>query len=352
MGKHRRQSQANASAPNRATLTGQAYKNAVANSIMVAATMSLAPEYNPAVTGRIMQANASLFTDSHFSESLTTYSVGWKDDMGLDEALDFFAPAVPVAKRFEYREHDNADSFESDVDDSREIHGDFKSIREEGKLIDASTKNHGLMIIVDRDEVDDDPNWRERKVGKLLARVKRNSLIRAINMLKAAAVDTPLTWDTSAGKDPDQDVDDMLVESADDSGISANRVGYGHTAWQKRKKSHRPQDTAGGYGSAKMTPSEVGDYLNAEQVLVTKPRQQQGVNKSLILADEVIAFHAANGLDTEDPSNIKRFTTSQEGGQYRVYEWEIGPNLIAIAVSHYELIKLTSIRGLRKLSIS
>ena len=83
--------------------------------------MSLAP-YEAADDGgfkhdRIVEANASLFTESYFSEPLTGYAVGWKDPNDIAATLAFFAPEVRVPRKFEYKEFVNAEEFYSDGDD-------------------------------------------------------------------------------------------------------------------------------------------------------------------------------------------------------------------------------------------
>ena len=87
------------------------------------------------------------------------------------------------------------------------------------------------------------------------------ALRRAIALLSAAATNTAKTWDTTAGKDPDSDVNTELVTAADLSGIRPSRVGFSDTSWSKRLLAHRAQNTAGGFASAAMTPNagHIGD---------------------------------------------------------------------------------------------
>jgi hypothetical protein len=301
---------------------------------------------------RIEEANASLFDASHLSEPLTNYAVGWRDETGLDEALNFFAPDVPVGMRFEYKQFSNPDEFETDTDDARAIGGDFKGIAEFGTTVTDKLQNRGLQICVDEDEVTDDPNWRERKTGRLLRRLKRNSLIRAVALLEAGATNTAVTWDATAGKDPDQDIENMLAAGMDSSGMSLSRVAVGETARLKRRLSLRAQSHAGGFANAGMTAAELAAYLAVDEVLFAKSRYGTGATKTRLMAALVIAFTAFPGLDPEDPSNIKRFYRLLEGQRYRVYEWRDGPKKYRIAVEHYEKTKLTSTLGIRKLTVS
>ena len=314
-------------------------------------------QFDPVSTGsfqhdRIEEANASLFDSSHMSERLTNYAVGWKDETGLDEALAFFAPDVPVGARFEYRKFTNADDFETDTDDERAIGGDFTTVKETGTMVTDKLANRGLQICVDEDEVNDDPNWRERKTGKLLSRLKRNALLRAIAIVEAAATDTAVTWDTTAGKDPDQDVETMLAAAMDSSGMSCNRVAFGETARLKRKLAIRAQTHAGGFANAGMNAADLASYYGIDEVFFPKSRYGIGATKTRVMAAKVYAFTAFAGLDPEDPSNLKRFFRLLDGQRYRVYEWRDGAKNYRIAVEHYEKIKLTSTLGIRKLTVS
>lgn len=303
---------------------------------------------------RIVQANASLLTEGYFSEPLTNYAVGFKDPNNIEEALNFFAPEVMVNRRFEYAEHTNAEEFYSDGDDDeRAIGGDFGEVEYTSEKINAKTINRGLKICVDLDEVADKEGWREQYTGKLLRRIRRNSLRRAIALLSAAATNTAKTWDVTAGKDPDQDVITDLIAAATASGVRPNRVGYGDTAFSKRMLAHRAQNTAGGFGSAALTPEQVAAFLGVDKVLVSKERYSTGGAKAEILSNLVLMFMALDGVDTEDASNIKRFISPCEGGgKVRVYERQINAKNYEIVVEHYELIKITSTLGIRKFTVS
>jgi hypothetical protein len=304
------------------------------------------------VHDRVEEANASLFDSSNLSEPLTNYAVGWRDESGLDEALGFFAPEVPVGMRFEFRQFNNADDFENDTDDARSIGASFKEIIEGGTIVQDKLLNRGLQISVDEDELQDDPNWRERKVRKLLNRIKRNSLIRAVALLDAAAGNTAVTWDTTAGKDPDQDIESALAAAMDSSGMMPNRVALGETARLKRRLSVRAQTHAGGFANAGMNAADLASWFGVDEVLFAKSRYGTGATKTRLMANLVLAFTAYNGLGSEDPSNIKRFYRMLDGQRYRVFEWKEGPKKWKIAVEHYEKTKITSTLGIRKLTVS
>lgn len=306
---------------------------------------------------RVSEFNAALFTESFFSQPLTDYAVGFRDPSDIDAELEFFAPEVPVSERFSYAVADNAEEWLSESDDQRPIKGDFKEVEYTSTKIDASVVNRGLQITLDMDQIRARSDFEEYYTQKLLRRLKRNELRRAIALLSAAATNTAKTWDTTALKDPDQDIITELITAADISGIKPNRVGFGDTAWSKRMLAHRAQTTAGGFGSASLTPDQMAGLYGVENVLNSKSRYTSSASaKTQSLANLVLMFNATSGADTEDASNIKRFVANgaseEGGGKYQVYSQRISAKRWVIAVGYYSLLKVTSTLGIRKFTVS
>lgn len=307
---------------------------------------------------RITEFNADLATESFFSVPLTDYAVGYNDTVDLDRELEFFAPEVLVNPRFEYAVHDHAESFLSDGDDDeRPAKADFKDVEYTETKVNDATVNRGLQIRLDMDKIRGRSDWEEHYTAKLLLRIKRNSLRRAITMLSAAATNTAKTWDITAGKDPDMDVLQELLLGAVKSGVKANRVGYGDTAYTRRLLAHRAQDTNGGAASAGMALAEIAGFYGVEEVYRSLARYtSSATDKAEVLGNLVLMFHATSGLDTEDASNIKRFYSNGDaeegGGRYQVYSARISAKTHVIAVGHYERIAITSTLGIRKFTVS
>lgn len=301
-------------------------------------------------------ANDSRFTETYFSEPLTTYAVGWRDPENIEETLNRIAPEVQVARRFAFKKATNAEEFLSEtVDDVRAIGADFKRVEYTGTEVQAKTQNKGLMVVVDLDNVQAGTPWEQQYVARLLRRLLRNELRRAIAGLSAAATNTNKTWNSSA--DPDQDVSGDLITAANASGIRPNRVLYGDTSWNTRRTSYRAQNNAGGYASASLTPDELAQYLNVDRVIVSRERYQSGASaKTEVVANKVLMYYADDMAGTEDPSNIKRFVTlhsaEQGGGRVRVYRHQLSSKLVAITVEHYSQIVVTSTLGIRQFTVS
>ena len=304
--------------------------------------------------GQICLANESRFNSSFYSEPLTTYATGWKDLNQIEKTLDFLFPPVQVGRRFEFKKADNSEAFLSETDDLRAIGADFKHLEYRGSTVNEKTLNKGLTIRVDLDAVDNMPNWREIYTSRLLNRLLRNELRRAVAAASQAATNTNKTWDTTAGKDPDQDLLSELIAALDDSGVRPNRVVFGDVAWNKRLLAHRAQTSAGGYASAALTPAELAGFLGLDGVMISRERYQSSATaKSKVVPDLVLAFFALDGATPEDASHFKRFWSATDaGGKYKVYEQVINSKLVDLTVEHYSNVVVTSSVGLRKLTIS
>ncbi|MBI4024845.1 MAG: hypothetical protein HY360_07665 [Verrucomicrobia bacterium] len=309
------------------------------------------PGANP--PGVICLANEARFTETYFSEPLTGYAIGWRDLQNIQATLDFLFPAIQVGRRFEYKKADNAQAFYSESDDVRAIGADFKRVEFTGSSVNEKTLNKGLTIRVDLDDEIGD-NYRELNTARLLQRILRNDLRRGVTAVSAAATNTAKTWDTTAGKDPDQDVRTDLLAGADVSGVRANRVLFGDTAWDKRGLAHRAQNSAGGFASAMLTPEATAGILGVDRVMVSRERFSSSASaKTQVVNNLVLEFYAEDALMKDDASHTKRFWTPCIGGEtVRVYEQQISAKLVDITVEHYSNLVVTSTTGLRKLTIS
>jgi hypothetical protein len=311
--------------------------------------------------GQVLFANDSRFLETYFSEPLTTYAVGWRDPNDIESTLQFLAPSVPVGRRFEWKAAVNAEEFLSEVvDDQRGIGADFKRVEYTGKDVTDKTHNKGLTYIADLDNVNvNDPNWQNAKVGKLLRRLFRNELRRGFTAIGAASTNHAVTWSSGTTANPDNDVLTDLITATTASGIRPNRIVYGDTAWQNRHIAYENVlNTATAFANiAALSPDQLAARLMVDKVYVSRERYQSAAaTKSEVLGSVVYAFFAEDGVDTEDPSNTKRFvsTFSKEegGGLVRVYVQQISAKLVAITVEHYSKIVVTSSLGMRKWTVS
>lgn len=305
--------------------------------------------------GQIYLANAARFDETYYSEPLTTYIVGWKDPNDIKGTLDFISPEVTVGRRFEYKAHKNAEEFLSETDDIRGIGSDFKRVEYRGDDVTQKTINKGLTIRLDLDQYPNIDQAQQIAVERLTRRLYRNDLRRAVAAAVAAAGNgSNLTWNTTAGKDPDQDMLTALIAANDDSGIRPNRLLFGEIAWNKRGLSHRAQNTAGGFASAMMTPDQLAGILGVEKIKVSRERYQTAATtKSKVVGDVVLGFYAEDGVGIDDPTCLKRFVSPVEGGGLlRVFVQQISAKLVDVTVEHYSNIIATASIGYSRLNIS
>jgi len=305
--------------------------------------------------GQICLSNESRFAETHFSEPLTTFLVGWKDPSDLEGTSDFIMPPVQAPGRlFEFKSLLNAEEFLSEADDIRAIDADFKRVEYRGKDAQGKTLNKGLTTRLDLDQYFDIEIAQQQASERLWRRLLRNELRRGVGTLVTAAGSaTGKTW-SSGAVDPDLDVITALNSATDSSGIRPNRVIYNETAWTKRAQGYRAQNVAGAYASAAMTPQQLATLLGVDEVRISRERYQvTGTTKAKILGDYCIGFYSEPGAQLQDPSNLKRFWTPvQGGGKMRVYVQQVSSKLVDVTVEHYSNIVSPTNLGMFILGIS
>ena len=284
------------------------------------------------------QATEAQFNQNNYSEVLTAFTRDWKDNEGLEALLNFIAPKVPVARRFEYKQTPADQIFCSEIDDERASGSGFKHIRFSGDAVQAKTLNKGLTIRVDADDIVGD-DWQIRYVHLLMKRLFRNELRRAIKALKENANVIEKAWNDES--QPDVDVRQILLNMTKENGFAPNRLLFGELAWYLRQDCYALQDNAGARISSEMSREGLAEKLLVEDVKLLK-KQNLGLQGNEITGNEIFAFYAQNGLLKDEPSNIKRFVTpNNDGGLFRVY-MEEHTKFVDITVEHYSNIVVTS----------
>lgn len=297
----------------------------------------------------ICAANEARFTSAFFSEPLTQYAVGWKDDENLDQMLEDLFPGVEVGRRFEYKAAVNANEFLVDSDDARPIGSSFKRVEFPRTSVLGTTVNRGLTIRIDHDETQGDA-WRELAVQRLLMRLKRSEIKRGIAALDAAATNTAKTW--SASVSPDSDLRTAIRTFRDAVGITPNMVAYGDAAWDIRANSYELQNTPAAGLSALMTPQQLASKMGLDRVVKVKARYSSSATaKTAIVAALVYIYQAERNLTPQDASTIKRFVTPTDSGRFKVYVQQ-HEKFTDISVEHYSNVIVTSTLGVQKLTIT
>lgn len=303
------------------------------------------------IPGAVALANEARLTTATFSEPLTQYAVGWKDPENLQDAVNYLAPRVPVGRRFEYKKAKNSEAFLSETDDLREIGSAFKRVEYRGETVNSKTRNRGLTIRLDRDEMSGLMD-EERAVALLMQRVLRNKYRRAMTALLALATDIPVTW--GSGSTPDEDMRQAVAAAQLESGIFPNRGVIGLTAWNQRAEVYAGDDKAGAFAGLAKSAREVGQMIGLEDLRTSATLyQSSGTAKTRILQSLAVFFYAQDLVGKDDSSNLKQFVSAVDGGgDMRVHREEIGPKFVDITVEHYDTIEGTSAVGARKLTIT
>ena len=302
--------------------------------------------------GEIYLVNDSRLNEATFNTPLTEFAVGGWDRTDVAEELNSLFPALPVPRRFTYKQFLNAEAGISDVnEDLVSVNGDVPEL--EWKIQEATgvTQNRALGTVVNLDLVA--PGWERQKTMILMRRIQRNILRRCYTLLSGIAVNTARTWDTTAGKDPDTDVRTSLAAGADISLVRPNTVVYGETAWTKRVLAHGAQNTASGFASKMLTPETLAQQLFVDTVKVSKIRYTaNSTTRSQVVNNLVLSWYS-EGPSEDDPSNIKRFVSpTRSGTPIRVYQWQLSDKRVLLVVEHFELVATTSSVGVRKETIS
>lgn len=304
--------------------------------------------------GFVTTANTSLFHQTHFSEPLTTYALGWRDPANYDALSEFIAPPVITnGELFEHIEYPNAEAFMSDVngdDDLRAINAEFKTVDYTQSKAQRSIPNRGLRMVVDYDRVKNMPNWQETFTNRLLQRISRNAARRKVALALAAGTAASLTW-SSGTPDPDLDLANQAKLSGDASGISPNRAIWGLGAKILRFQAYGSQATAGAFGGRSLSIEQAMSALGL-LAQVDESRYQAGTAKASILGTKIVLFNAAS-QSGEDPSNFKTARgTTRQGGRWGVYVREIGAKFTEITVECYEMEWAASVLGVRTITPS
>jgi len=309
--------------------------------------------YGPGVTlapGQIGLANEGAFQSSFFSQPVTGLLVTDAPNKGLQELLDYLAPPVKSARRFEYRvvPSESALAVEENDSDIRAIGGSFRVVESKGQIENSKTLSKGLTIAVDIDEVNENKMAVEDAAANLQRRLIIMDIFRALAIFRKNSTKIQKVWSSAVGgtwADPDADL--MAAFSTTKRNARANRAVLGPTVLAHRFRALR----GGGAGTAPtalFTLPQLADLLILDNIraVTEKYYDDEGASRDIIPAGEVYGFYAQNGGSRYDPSNLKRFTTDG----WRVFQREL-ESVVLVTVSHYSNIVCTDKNGLVRMEV-
>ena len=302
--------------------------------------------------GSIALVNESRLVSATYNESLTQFTVGYRDPENLLAAVDYIAPPIAVGRRFDWKKTSSDKDFLTETDDERAIGSGFKRVEYGGSEQSAKTRNRGLMYILDTDE-DGGVTTEESIVAMLQQRIIRNKFRRAMTALNAIAAGSGAIF--SASTAPDELMKEALATAQLETGVYPNRGLIGLAAWNLRSAAMAANDKAGAFAGLAKTPAQVAGDLFLDDLRVDKAAYQSAANaKSRIVNQSFYGFHGRDGLMKDDVSNLKQFYTPTGGGRFRVFRKPTGPGdkFVEIIVEHYEIIVATSTLGVARLNIT
>ncbi len=302
--------------------------------------------------GVIALVNDSRLVGANYNESLTQFTVGYRDPENLIGLVDYVAPPVPVSRRFDWKKTASDKDFMTETDDERAIGAGFKRVEYAGTEQTSKTRNRGLLYILDRDE-DGGATTEEQIVAMLQQRIIRNKYRRAMTALSAVNAGSGATF--SVATQPDELMKAALATAQLDTGVYPNRGLIGLAAWNLRSAAYAGNDKAGAFaGLVKKAPDVAGDLFLDDLRVDKSVYQSAAATKSRIVPQSFFGFNARDGLMKDDPSTLKQFYTPTDGKRWRVYRKITGPGdkFTEIIVEHYEIIVATSTIGTARLNIT
>lgn len=302
--------------------------------------------------GQVALANEGAFGKSFFSQPMTNYAIGWKtEDKKLENLLEFIAPGVRTARRFEYKKANNADEFAliADGSDVRALFGEFKMVQTIGDIVNAKTVSKGLTTVIEKDN--EQPHDVKDKIKWLKKLLIKAEIYRAMTLLAAAATNTAKTWNKDAR--PDMDLMAAIDAFGDKVGVDANRILMGTSAWMKRIGAYQAGARSNFVPPA--TLKDLADFLNVDEIFKSSQRYTSGDDRAkLVAANKVFIFAGERGASLDDFSTIKRFWSPDEGGgEYAVFiDDQTSAKLKKVTVCHTSQIATTCATGVQSLTIS
>lgn len=335
---------------------------ALSNSRQVAFQKSgvvLANDFGAMPPGTVCLPNDSMLRETTPIMELSMFAASY-DSMvgnGLARLRDFLAPARPTGSRtFRLTTYSETEPWET-VDYNKVKMGmlaDAAEVRQRTVTkSDLRAPRRGLSVILDNDELKEKPEWQQMHTKWLIDILNRATVLEAVDVLKAAALQDATVWDGAS--DPDIEIRDRVLTLANTTGFYPQCAAYGDAATQARYKAYRSQLTAGSLASSMLTTEEqIATATGVNRVLINAERYQSSQNaKSEILGKNVFIFTSVESTGPMDPSNLVRHvvTGAYGSGEYAVFVVPIGATKTALIVINYEYLHAQHTTGVMEVAI-
>ena len=307
--------------------------------------------------GRVVLANESAFNNTFYSQPLTDFAVGYRnEEEDLQGMLDFIAPPVQATRKFQYGVMSNKAAFEAITDgsDERALQGEFKTVQAYDSIADGHTNSKGLTTLIDNDELEEVPGKLEEKIAWLKQLLLRADLLRANALLASLATNTNKTW-SSGTPQPDVDVKKAVRAYRTACGVQPNKVLFGGGAWDLRDQALSGTNTAGGFAGLMRLEDGLARFVRVREIMVNELVYELPSGKTPIITDnKVYIFEGQRMPSTRDASNVKRFWSPvMGGGEYAVFvDKTTMAELTKVTVFHRSAIVSPNTLGVQSLTIS
>jgi len=260
---------------------------------------------------------------------------------------------VLVNKRFNYKVWANAEALKSETDDIRAVGAEFQEVRRGTSEVNTQTAPRGLIMVLDREELNAGVVTEQGAVQYLTQRLQLNQIRRASALLIAAATNTGRVW-LSGTLDADMNCITAVNAYQVATGIDPNTVIFGRTAWLGRITTLRGLATAGGFAGAAKNEAELAAFLNVDQVYRANATYQSATaTKTLIGASLALFYYKSMSGMQYDPSNIKYFySPAPSGGRLEAFRYEEGSSKVVVGVRHNELLAITYSGGIQSITVT
>jgi hypothetical protein len=312
-------------------------------------------------SGTVCLANDSLLRTTEVIEELTLFAASY-DSMvgnGLARLRDFLAPPRPSTSRIVRLTTMNENEPWETLDYNKVKRGvlaDFAQVRQRtATKADFQINNRGLSVILDRDELRDKPEWQQLHTKWLIDLLNRATVQEALAIYTAGATAGSKTW-SSGSPNPDIDIRNYILTSANITGFYPQNAAYGDAAFLLRAQAYESELTAGSMARASVyTEEQLATALGVQQALINMERYQNtSTSKVELIGSNVLLFTGVKDSGPNDPSNIVRHVVTGSGGsgEYAVYVTDMGVKKVMLTVENYELLHVQHTTGIYKIAVS
>jgi hypothetical protein len=225
---------------------------------------------------------------------------------------------------------------------ARAIGGDSKAVQSDGDRVEISLKPNGLHDFIDQHELDQAGGdglalLRQSRTQNLVSQAgnsRYKDTINAINAITGAG--TATTWDSSA--DPISDLDTLIEEMNDSTGLLANRMMMSLKAWRIFRNNPAVIERFPGMNKVSVSTAETeGFFINPNmKIMVSSTVFDTRINttssKTNALGADLYLFYAQDGANIYDNSFAKTFrirtgmesnvrTSQKDYGEKLMVDW-------------------------------